>query len=510
MRASALVFLLFGSLLAAACGGGSSSGSTDVGAPGELRALAVQGDPAPGTAGNFDILPPYPVMDAASGGWCAFVAPTTDASAPQVLYVAQPDAGPTIVEVAAVGDAAPGTTGTIAAFQGAWMCPDGTVLFLCDLSGDGLGRTFGLFRSVVAGGAASVPTAVVLDQDAPTDDLGNATAIVLGSLDGTTARKEDDGTFWFLGVDATAGDTDLFSVEADGTSFVRRAGPGDPTDNQARPGTTFATIDAFGVDPTGAYFGFAVTTALGDRRMYLRETTLPATSVYYVECLGDGDAVPGSTGTIVDAWKGGRLTVFGAGQMVWMAKGSLSLGDDVFLYFGRNSNPQYVVLARTGLTAPGTGGGTWASLDALNMASGCGAPQFDAAVNGGTYGVNRATFGVTNTAPTVYLDTADLVSSGGTLVPATYVSLRQTVHPYDETSQNGNAVVALAWSTTSALYWFVRGVGSYGVAAQGGPAPNGDTFGSFAASSPHATADGVVLFRASLATAGSGIFRQGP
>ena len=489
--------------LLVACGGGSGGGDgpSDPGAPGVLRSLAVEGASAPGTAGNFAVFPVYPLMDAADGGWCAFVAPTTDAAKSQVLYVAEPDAAAALVEVFAVGDAAPAPSvgGTVAGFQGVWMCSDGSVICYAEISGDAGGRTFGLLTATVSGGAAAGQGAILYDQA----DLSAAIpGGVLGGLDTQTLLKQDDGTIWFLAADTTGGLVHLLSITRTGTSLTRRASPGDLTTNV---GITFAAVDAFGIDPTGAFFALAVTTTVGDRRMYLKESS----GGVNVEFLKDTDPLPSGSGTVDDAWSGGRITVYGAGQVVWMAKGSLSASDDVYMFFGYYLTTQYVELARSTLTAPSTGAGTWTALHTLNLAGGCLLPQFDASVSGGTYGITRGTFGVADTAPTVGLVSGNLVLSGGVMVPSAFVSLRQTVRPYDEVSEGGDAAYVMTWSGTAALFWFIPGDTTYAVAAQGGPAPDGDTFGAFVGSAAFTVADDVLLFRANLDTAGTGIFRQG-
>lgn len=499
-----VVSLLFCLLVALpACGGGGGSSTpADTSAPGELRALAVQGQPAPGTAGDFAAFPTFPFMDAAAGGWCAFVAPTTDATKSEVLYVAEPDDVPTIVEVFAVGDAAPAPSagGTITGFQGVWMCDDGSVICFAELAGDAGGRTFGLLTATVTGGMVVGKVATLYDQASLAAVVPGG---VLGAVDTATLLKQDDGTIWFLGLDTTGGQTHLLSITRTGTSLTRRASPGDLTTNV---GVTFATIDAFGIDPTGTYFALAVTTTAGDRRMYLKESSGGVNA----EILKDTDPLPSGAGTAVDAYKGGRLVVFAAGQVVWTAEGSLSASDDVSLFYGHFLGTPYVELARTTLTAPSTGSGTWNSLDPLNMAPGCQVPQFDAGVTGGTFGITRGTFGVADTTPTVGLISGNIVLSGGMVVSSAYISLRQTTRPYDEVSTGGDAAYVMAWSGTTALFWFVRGNNTFPVAAQGGPEPGGDTFGAFVGSAAHTIADDVVLFRANLTMAGSGVFRQGP
>jgi len=269
----------------AACGGGGGEEGPPPSAPGILQELAVQGEAAAGTAGNFAVFPTYPHMDAAAGGWCAFVAPTTDGAKPEVLYVAQPDA--ILVPVYAVGDTVPAPgDGQIAGIQGVWICPTGLVLTYVTITGDSGGRAFGVLASLVAGGVAGGKAAVIYDKAAlPASDFNPGSTLDL--MDPATARKEDDGTFWFLGRDNPGGQLHLFSVDPDGTNFLSRAIVG-----ANLGGVTLVSVDAFEIDSFGLQYAMVVTTSGGDGRMYLHATA-PGT---FVEVAREGDAIVGGAG----------------------------------------------------------------------------------------------------------------------------------------------------------------------------------------------------------------------
>ncbi len=78
MRAAIALVLTLGLLAACGGGGGGDSAPVDSGAPGVLRALALEGEVAPDTGGGtYAAFPTFPIMDAAENGWCAFVANVT-------------------------------------------------------------------------------------------------------------------------------------------------------------------------------------------------------------------------------------------------------------------------------------------------------------------------------------------------------------------------------------------------------------------------------------------------
>ncbi|MDJ0521943.1 MAG: hypothetical protein QNJ90_07695 [Planctomycetota bacterium] len=505
LRIGVCTLLLSLAALVLACGGGGGGGDgpNPVTPGGTLRALAIQGQPAPGTAGDFEAFDTYPVMDAADGGWCAFVAQTTDVTKPDVLYVAQPDDVVTVVPVFASGDPVPDLTdGTIGNIDRAWMCPDGTVVAHVGVEGNTLGRSFAVLSARVTGGAAVDKALMVANLD---DVSGSGGTGLLQFIQFETALKASDGTLWFLGQDSGTGTTDLWSVEKDGTGLTVHRAVGDALDG----GAVVTSIDAFGIDTAGSIFCVVVTANAGPARRMLVKTSVGAT--LNLEFFRTGDLFPTGPGTVLDPHKGGRLVVFPGGEVAWVAQGNQGGVDDVLMYFDPIPAPvTYVELIRSGDTATDTANGQHAVIDMLSTAPSCEFPQIESTVLGSGSGVTRGTFGVFDTAGNHTLDSSNLVLSGGALVPASTIDLSNTSQPYTEASTDGSFVFAQAFSGTSALFWLVRGSGTTAIAAEGGPAPGGDTFTAFEPTSAHTGADDVVLFRAGLTTAGSGIFRQGP
>ena len=485
-------------------GGGGDGGAPDTGAPGSLIALAVEGDPAPDTPGNFAAFPTNPYMAVAFGGWAAFVAPTDDGTLTHVLYVLQPDA--TMVRVFAVSDAAPGLAdGTIDSIQDLWMCEDGTVMAYVTIVGNTNGIAFGIVKADVAAGAATNKAFVIAHQTDISGLHSSFTGAVLDFIDPVTARKETDGTLWFLGQDSNAGETHLFSVDKDGTNLTLRTRTG-----QALNTGVVLSVDAFGVDPTGNHYVTVVTSDGGIGSFLATDITGAPFTTEIVQ----GAGLTSGGGTLDNVHKGGRINCNSAGASIWIGEGSNQAIDDVCLFFQNSLSPQPpTVLARTGDSAPSTGGGLLSSMNSLNTAPFARFSQFHSTLIGAQQPINSGTFAVLDLAGTLQLDTSSAIISGGAPQAAAYVSLRQTARNYDEVSADGSFLIALRWLTTSSLFWGIRetngAVVVYPLAAQGGPAPNGDTFGSFEVTSAHTIANGVVMFRAPLATAGTGIFYQG-
>ena len=511
-RALILVPILAFLLALPACGGSGGGGDdtpSDPGAPGELRSLALQGSEAPDTGGgDFGTFPTFPIMDAATGGWCAFVAPVTGGSTNAVVYVALPSGTVTLVRCFAEGDAVNGSGRFINSFAGVWMCSDGTVIALANLSG-GMGtENFALLAVDVDGaGVLSNLRTILLDEASLDPQIAGG---VLSDIDVLTLQKEADETLWMLVTDSNGGGTHLVSIESDGTGLTRRASPGD-----VLVGTSIATIDAFGVSFDGGWYAFATTTTSAGRQVWQRGTGVNA--AVFDRLRADGDSTPSGMGTIADAWKGGRILCYGDGAVAWVAQGTLSGADDMYLFWQRSPVLRIDELARVGMTAPSTGAGMYSSLDMLNAAPSAARVLFQAAVGGGTVGINRATFRVRGLDPLdVVRETGDLVNLSGVNVSAPYINLTQTNQPYDEVSFNGDFVYAQTWNVglDAAIFWLVRlspTTGAYyAVAAQGGPAPDGDTFGILSGGLGMTCAPGVVLFRAPVTMSGTGIFRQGP
>ncbi len=170
----------------------------------------------------------------------------------------------------------------------------------------------------------------------------------------------------------------------------------------------------------------------------------------------------------------------------------------------------YVELVRSTDPATDTAGGQHAVIDLLNMAKSCDFPQFLSSVLGSGSGVTQGTFGIFDTSGAHTLDSSNLVISGGALVPAAWIDLGNLSPRYNDASRDGSLLFAQAFAGTSALYWLAVGFGTFAIAAEGGAAPGGATFGAFEPNSAHTAANGTALLRANVTPGGSGIFRQGP
>ncbi len=504
-RVTSFVFALVLLTSLVACGGGGGGGDGPEGAPGTLRLMALEGAPAPGTAGVFLAIPAQPVMAAAEGGYCAFVLPTTDGSLPEVLYVAEPDDVPTIVPVFAIGDLAlsPGG-GTIDDILATWICDDGTVLAFVLITGDAGGVTFGVLSASVSGGVASAKTGVIFHHDDLTGvgGVGDLTAFVLSS-----ACKTSDGALWFLGEDDGT-DINLYSVGKDGTGLTRRAGFGDPL-GVDRGGGTIISIDAFTVDSAGSIFAYVVTASTGVlERMLVRGPGLN------VEFFGTGDPLP-TSGSVTDAFKGGSFVTFTSGQVVWVAQGNAGGIDDVMmLYEPLNMINPWTVLARTGDTAPQTGMGTIGTIDTLHAAKSCIFPGIHVSVVGGSGSASEAVYRVLGAGNgNLDPDSSNVSAFNGGFVPSAWVGLTTAApasgQPYSEVSRNGSTLFAQSFGGTSQVLWSVS-AGTFVLAEPGMATPDGDIFGSFATDFEGITANDVALFRANVDTAGSGLYRRGP
>jgi hypothetical protein len=470
----------------AACGGGGGGGGGPS-LPGALVALAVQAQPAPDTSGgNFGAFPVQPVMSTATGPWSAFVAPVVGGNTSSVLYVAQPDG--TRVRVFAQGEQLPGgSTETIASIDCVWMRPAGVVLAYVSLTGGT--DTFAVLSAVVFAGAASQHTIVLRH------NMALPVAGTLDSIEEMDAQVADTGAFWCLGQSST-GNVHLFSVNADGTTLAARVSPGSPLPG----GVDVVAIGAIGLDDTGTQFAFVASTTAGESRIYNGQPGAPA----YIELMQEGDVL--ASGSIDDIHAAGPLIVYSAGDVVWMAVGSASAVDQVLLLAnGLNA----VQLARAGDVGAGTGGGLVSNLRLLPTESDQQFPQYLCDVSGGTVGTTVAIYGLISLqqAPALAMYDGRPAPGGGDF-GATFPSLLAQKGPV--VSRNADLFFANILSTgVSGLFWLRVNVGLFTVAAQGGIAPGGDTFGAFHPQAAFTISVDVVLFRAALAGAGTGIFRHG-
>ncbi len=494
MRVSTALFavLLASAALLPACGGGGGDAGTVPGLPGVLVALAVEGDPIPNGGGVFGAFPTQPRMDAADDGFSVFVAPTTHATKTSVLYAALPGAG--LVEVFAVGEAVPDAGDeTIADFGRVWVRPGGKVVAYVVLNPNTGGRTFGVLSAVVTlAGAVTQIHDVVYDGDA----LPPATG-ALFALDSDEAKVDEGATFFFL-ANLDNGETDLFSIECDGSGITRTIGEGD-----ALPGAqTLDTLTVFGIDRLGTQVAFVASVVGGVERLYV---TAPG-QVPLDEVLSAGEALP-TGGTVDDVYSGGPLVVYGSGSVVWAATGSDSANDDL-VFIGNNTAVQ--LLVRTGLAIAGSSG-TYGQIDLLDMSPDTVIPQFTADVNGAPP-VTFSAFVITNLSlppfPSISNVRAAPAQFGvGTTYSSVFPGLSSRL--YHQVSRDASFAFANVLSNArSGLFWIFASFGPFVIAADGDPAPNGDNFAPFVAAFGYSVANGILVFRAGLDSNLTGIFRQ--
>jgi len=487
------IILASAALLPACGGGGSDSASTVPGLPGVLLALAVQGDAMPGGGGNFGGFPAQPRMDTADDGFSVFVAPTTHATKSSVLYASIPAGG--IVEVFAVGDGVPDAGDeTILGFGRVWVRPGGKVVAYVILNPNTGGRTFGVLSAVVSivGGVTQVND-VVYDGDALPPATGT-----LFALNSDNAKVDESGAFFFM-ADMDDGDTDLFSIECDGSGVIRTTGKSD-----SLPGAqTLDTLTTFGIDSLGTQVAFVAAVVGGLERVYV---TAPG-QVPLDDILVAGTGIPNSADTVADVYSSGPLVVYASGAVVWSATGSASVNDDL-IFIGNNTAIQ--LLVRNGLAIAGTPG-SFGPMDLLDMSPDTAVLQFSADVVGAPP-VAFSTFVIRNIsvppAPSISnVRGAPSAFPLGTTYTAVFPGLNSRL--YHQVSRDASFAFGNVLSNAiSGLFWAFSTAGPFAVAADGSPAPNGDLFAPFITAFGYSVANGILVFRAGLDSGLTGIFRQ--
>ncbi|MFM8386121.1 MAG: hypothetical protein ACKOCB_04765 [Planctomycetia bacterium] len=496
------LLLLVAASSGASCGGGGGGDEpAPCTRPGTLRALAVQGQPAPGTAGAYAAFDPGMLMDCAAGGWSAFACATTDATRSQGVFVAQPDA--TVVLVFHVGESLPAGTaggGTIGGFTGVRVNAAGQLLALVAVTGNTGGRTFALLSSSVSGGVVGTKRVVLLHQQ---DTASSGSSGVLASL--------DTGRLWLLADGrAVAGGVTSDSTEAvwivglDGNGLDSLVATGDTLPDGSLA-VTCNDLRAFGISADGGRFAFVADVGgLYEDRLYIGAPSISS----YAEVASDGNALPGG-GNVLEVHGGGPLLVYDDGRVVWKAQGNGSVPDDVILV--GSSSVAYTRLARSGLAAPG--GGAYGELDMLACAPQCEYPQAVGERLGLGSSSDRATYAFSATQPLLGLYEGRSAPSdygAATTFTDQFPGLRAP--QCTDVSQDGAmACAALMADGSSGMFWIVPSCGLFTLAGSGQAVPGmADTFGAFAPQATRTVATGVVLFRAALQVAGSGLFRHGP
>jgi hypothetical protein len=367
MRRLALAALLALPLFfGAACGGGGGDDEpVPCTAPGVLRALAVQGAPAVGTAGSFGAFPVDLLLDVAPGGWAVFEAATSDPLNAACVHVAQPDGS--LLKVFATGETVPAPgNGTISDFLVVRVNAAGQVLVEVAITGDSGGRDFGLLTAQVVGGVVTSKAALVYEGH----NMGpSGVAGTLTDIDESRVWFQADGRTFFGGTTSTPHEA-AWVVNLDGTGLDDLLATGDILPDG--PGSAVCLdIKALGVSGDGSRFAF-VSDVGGpfEDRLYVGNTG----TTTILEVASDGNALPGG-GVVQEIHGGGELLAFNNGFVLWQAEGSTAASDDVVLY-GSAFTP-YVELARTADPAPGSGG-FFGELRLVNHRQQCLFPAVDA------------------------------------------------------------------------------------------------------------------------------------
>ena len=498
MRRLAALFLVLLPLgFAPACGGG---GGGDTPTPclkaGTLRALGLQGQPAPDTAGNFGAFPSGMKMDVAENGWAVFVAPTTDPTVTEGLFVALPDG--TVHLVFRVGETVPDAGGgTILSFPFVRVNAQGHILAHVMITADAGLRNFGLLSAQVVGGVVTAKNDVVYHLQDMSASGVNGT---LTSLDDTRLFLVDDGRAFFAG--QTTSDEVFWVVNLDGSSLTKLVSEADSVPTYGGIGE----LRQVGVSRSGSRFAF-VANVSSESGLWIGTTGSSSFAPIAGSWSGLGAISPVRAGTILDIHGGGPLLVFNSGAVVWKALGDVGSPDDVVLI--GNSTIPFALMARSGDTAPSTGGATFGGLELLQHSPETSFPMVRAQLVGTTNGVEFAFYGVTGGPPALAMyEGRPAPSDVGSVFTDQFSGVN--AQGYVDIARNGAFGFAGQVQTgVSGIFWLIPNCGFFTIAASGQAAPAGGTFRAFVPST-HTGANDVVLFRGLVSTAGSGVFRQGP
>lgn len=499
MRRTALFAAL---LVLAACvtacgggGGGDPAPTPTPGQPGTLRTIAVQGDMAPEGAGTFLAFPVATPLSAAEGSWGAFVADTSLDG--RVAYVVAPNAE--LVPVFSEGDAAPGlATGSLGDIHQVWVNDSGLLLALVSVVGNGSGISEGLVSARVDGGVVSDVNDVVY-QGATTPS---------GALDAFDAKftfLTAGGEVFFRAVTSTA--SGFWKVAPDGSGLAQLVASGEG----APGGRTIVEVYSTGVATNGSQFTFvAETDGIQDRDGIFVGSV---GSGLYGQVAVTGD--PLAAGEFVGLIPYDQpLVVYGGGVPTVLYKCQSNLGED-HLILGVPDDPDYLI-AREGDREGSFTGGTFGPLSWLNNAPGTTNPMFQAGLSDAqqiTFGIYTLesldfTTGRVNLALAVY-NGRQVSSTSSQRFSTTFPGLAAANLVDVSSGADLTFANVMSPSGDTGLFWLVRGRGLFTTAAPGATIPGGgDSFGADTGYRS-TTAENVVLFRAPLETAGSGIFRRG-
>ncbi len=481
------------------CGGGGSSSSNTPAQPGVGRTLALEGATAPGGAGLFGAFPTAPPMAVADGGWSVFVAPTTGLG--DVAYAASPAGA--LIRVFAQGDPAPDLgVGSIGPIRHVWINSTGVVLALVDVNGSVTADAGLVTARVDTGVATEVHGAIYTGTDMSSTSISGtlvsfeARAIHLGAVTGVFFEGATDvleSAFW--------------RVNADGTGLARLVGTGDPL-----PGAlNVASVYAADVDASGTVFAFiAERTDIG-ATLGIYTGTVGSFTFGEVAAEGD-DLLPPDVLASLPAFQ--PLLVYPGSSTTTVLYEAVSDGGDDYLLYGIPGQPDYRVARQGDLES--LANETLGSLAWLRNQRGAAHPLFQASLLGAP--ASFAVFSLeaidfSTTAVTLGLPVFDgRPAPGGDSQSFGPIFPGLNVEGLVDASAGGNLAFSnlLQPSGETGLFWELRGVGIYTTARAGYTIPGGgDTFANDPAWRS-TTASGVILYRAPVSGAGSGIFRRGP
>lgn len=483
------------------CGGGGGGDAPPCTKPGTLRALAVQGQPAPGTAGLYGAFSVGLPMDCASGGWSAFVVATTDITRTQGLFVAQPDGS--VLLAAHVGEAVPAGLaggGVLTGFQAVRINASGQLVALVTLAGNTSSVGFALLSATASGGAVGAKAVVVREWQDTTTSGSSGT---LNGIDVSRLWLQADGRVC-VGGTTSDGTEAVWLVNLDGSALQSLVATGDSLPDGSLA-VTCNDLRAFGISGDGGRFAFVADVGGPfEDRLYIGS---PSVSTY-AEIASDGNVLP-TGGLILEVHGGGPLLVYDDGRVVWKAQGNSGVPDDAVLV-GSAAAP-YTQLARSGGIAPS--GGVYGELDMLTCQPQCEYPHAVAERLGLGTGSDLATYAFSSTQPllAIYEGQAAPSDYGASTSFTDQLPGLRAAQTVDVDSTGAVAFAALMADGSSGMFWLLPSCGMFTLAASGQPVPGlADTFGAFSPQAARTVADGVVLFRAALQGAGSGLFRQGP
>jgi hypothetical protein len=408
--------------------------------------------------------------------------------------------------VYAEGDAPPDlASGQISNVVDVWVNENGDLVALVEVTGGPVGVTGGLLTATVdeAGVVAGSKHGVIYTGRNMAD---TGISGLLVDLFSSEVHLRAGSNFYFAGA-TDVGETALWRVGLDGTGLLRIVGTGD-----SLPGA-LAVMDVYAteVDASGGAFAFvaSLTEAGAPRGLFTGQVAQAGFDEIALE--GDALLAPDVIDDIPD--EQAMVVYSGAGGAAVVYRAVSDLGQD-YLILGQPDPTDDILIAREG-QADSLTSGTFGGLAWLRNAPGASRPLFRAELNG----LGATTFGVYS------LESVNFSTAVATLALAIYNGRPAPVpnQAFGATFPglgvpgivDASSGASLAFSNVLSpsghvgLFWLVRGTGLFSIALSGRSIPGGGDQYAADTNWRQTTATGVILYRAPLATAGSGIFRRG-